>query len=75
MIKNGIRGRLHRCIMSMYDCVKARRIRCGIALTECINCTTGVKQGDVCCPVLFASFIDQLTLEVINAGIHGAKHK
>ena len=70
-IKNSIRGKMYRCVMTMYDCVKAR-LRCGATLTDCINCTAGVKQGDVCSPILFSLFINELTLEVINAGRNGA---
>ena len=72
LIKNGIRGKRNICIMSMYDCVKAE-IRCGAALTNRINCTAGVKQGDVCSPILFSLFINALTLKVIDSGRHGAK--
>ena len=43
-------------------------------LTDCINCTAGVKQGDVCCPLLFSFVcINELTLEIINSERHGAK--
>ena len=71
LLKNGINGKLYKSIMSMYECVKAR-VRCGSALTEYINCTSGVKQGDICSPVLFSLFINELTTEVIDAGRHGA---
>ena len=40
--ENGIKG-----VRSMYENVKAR-IRCGAKFMDCINCTRGVKQGDVC---------------------------
>ena len=54
----------------MYENVKAR-IRCGAKFTVYINCTRGVKQGDVCSPVLFSLFINDLALEIINNGRHG----
>ena len=55
----------------MYNCVKAR-VRSGDALTDYIKCTSGVKQGDICSPVLFSLFINELTLEVVRSGRHGA---
>lgn len=69
--KNGINGKLHKCIKSMYDDVKAK-IRCGAKFSDYIRCTQGVKQGDVCSPVLFSLFINELALEIINNGRHGA---
>jgi hypothetical protein len=50
--------------------VKAR-VRCGARLTDYVNCTLGVKQGDICSPVLFSLFINELALEVIRNGRHG----
>ena len=70
LLKNGIKGRLYKCVKSMYENVKAR-IRCGAKFTDYINCTRGVKQGDVCSPVLFSLFINDLALEIINNGRHG----
>ena len=61
----------------MYEIVKAR-VRSGPVnvatgnFTEYINCTRGVKQGDVCSPVLFSLFINELALEIIQNGKHGA---
>ena len=55
----------------MYNNVKAR-VRSGAKLTDYVNCTRGVKQGDVCSPVLFSLFINELALEVIENGRHGA---
>ena len=71
LLKYGIHGKLFRCVKSMYASVKSR-VRNGANLSDYINCTTGVKQGDVCSPVLFSLFINELTLEVINNGRHGA---
>ena len=50
--KKWYNGKLYGCFRSMYENVKARA-RCGAKFTEYINCTSGVKQGDVCSPVLF----------------------
>ena len=57
----------YKCVRSMYENVKAR-IRCGAKFTDYINCTRGVKQGDVCSPVLFSLFINELALDIINSG-------
>ena len=43
----------------MYKTVEAR-VGCGAHFTECINRTRGEKQGDVCSPVLFSLFINEL---------------
>ena len=55
----------------MYDVVKAR-VRDGASLTESIHCLRGVKQGDVCSPILFSLFINELALDIIKGGKHGA---
>ena len=70
LLKNGIKGRLYKCVRSMYENVKAK-IRCGAKFTDYINCTRGVKQGDVCSPALFSLFINELALDIINIGKHG----
>ena len=70
LLKNGIKGRLYKSVRSMYENVKAR-IRCGAKFTDYIKCTRGVKQGDVCSPVLFSLFITDLALAIINNGRHG----
>ena len=69
--RNGVNGKLLRCIQSMYNIVRSR-VRQGDKLTDYINCTAGVKQGDVCSPVLFSIFINELAVEVIRNGRHGA---
>ena len=55
----------------MYSNVKAR-VRCGDKLTDYVNCTAGVKQGDVCSPILFSLFINELALQMIDKGRHGS---
>jgi hypothetical protein len=70
LLKNDIRGKLFKCIRSMYTCVKAR-VRCNYGITQYINCSLGVKQGDICSPVLFSLFINELALDVLKGGKHG----
>ena len=70
LLKNGIKGKLYKCIRSMYDNVKCK-IRCGTKLTDYVKCVAGVKQGDVCSPILFTLFINELAIEVLNKGRHG----
>jgi hypothetical protein len=70
LVKNGITGKFLRCLKSMYLSVKAR-VRAGAKLTDLINCSLGVKQGDSCSPVLFSIFINELAVEVIRNGKHG----
>ena len=70
LLKNGIKGRLYKCVRSMYEKVKARII-CGAKFTDYIKCTRCVKLGDVCSPVLFSLFINDLALDIINNSRHG----
>lgn len=59
------------CIKSVYDDVKAK-VRCGAKFSDFVSCTGGVKQGDLCSPVLFSLFINKLALGMINNGTHSA---
>ena len=47
-------------------------LRSGAKLTDYVNCTRGVEQGDVGSPVLFFLFINELDLEIIHNWRHGA---
>ena len=71
LTKNGINGKLLKCIRKMYDVVKARVRASDNSLTEHIECTLGVKQGDICSPVLFSLYINELAMEITNSGRHG----
>ena len=55
----------------MNDIVKAR-VQEGASLTDSIHCLHGVKQGGFCSPILFSFFINELALNIINGGKHGA---
>ena len=59
---------LESCIRSIK--VKVR-IRCGAKFTECIHCTRGVKQGDVCSPALFFAIYQKLALWITKNGKRG----
>jgi len=68
----GLRADYTSASRSMYENVKARiRCGCGAKFTDYINCTRGVKQGDVRSPVLFTLFINEGALAIINNGRHG----
>ena len=53
----------------MYNIIKAR-VRVGGDLTECFMCPCGLKQGEICSPILF-SLINELVDEVINNNNNG----
>ena len=55
----------------MYERVKCK-VRNGENFSDVINCVAGVKQGDACSPALFSIFINELALQVIDNGRHGA---
>ena len=71
LTKNGIQGKLLKCVKSMYESVKARVRASDNSLTEHINCTLGVKQGDICSPILFSLYINELAIEITRNGRHG----
>ena len=54
----------------MYDVVKTR-VRAGGDLTQDFMCPRGLKQGDICSPILFSLFINELAIEIIQNGKHG----
>ena len=68
--KNGVNGKMFRAITSMYNVVKAK-VRAGGDLTESFMCPSGLKQGEVCSPVLFSLFINELAREIVQRGRHG----
>jgi len=54
----------------MYDAVKTR-VRAGGDLTQDFMCPRGLKQGDICSPILFSLFINEFAIEIIQNGKHG----
>ena len=62
---------MYRAIQSMYDVVKTR-VRAGGDLTQAFMCPRGLKHGDICSPILFSFFINELATEkIIQNGKHG----
>jgi len=68
--KSGVNGKMFRAITSMYNAVKAK-VRAGGDLTESFMCPSGLKQGEVCSPVLFSLFINELAREIVQRGRQG----
>ena len=65
--KRGVKGKMYQGIVCMYKVVKAK-VRSGGDLTDSFMCPRGLKQGDICSPVLFSLFIDELANEIIERG-------
>ena len=47
------------------------RAKSGNGLTESFLCPRGLKQGEICSPVLFSLFINELANEIMQRGRHG----
>ena len=54
----------------MYNVFKSK-VRAGNDLTESFLCPRGLKQGEICSPVLFTLFINELANEIMQRGRHG----
>ena len=63
--KKNLKGKMYRTIVSMYNVVKSK-VRAGNDLTESFVCPRGLKQGEICSPVLFSLFINELANEIIQ---------
>lgn len=68
---NKLKGGMYQSIKGMYYVVKAKE-RVGDKVTVIFMCQ-GLTQGEVCCPLLFASFIDELAFDIINGGKQDAQ--
>jgi len=69
---NGVNGKMLNALKSMYAVVKAR-VRSGANLSDVFFCPRGLKQGEVCSPILFSLLINELTKEINENGKHGVQ--
>ena len=63
--KAGIRGKIYQVIKSMYDGSQAK-VKCRHLMSDPINITKGVHQGNVISPLLFNIFINDLSDDIID---------
>ena len=61
---------MHQAIVNMYDVVKSK-VLAGNDLTESFLCPRGLKQGEICSPVLFSLFINELANAIMQGWRHG----
>ena len=61
---------MYRALTCMYNVVKAK-VRSGGDLTDSFMCPRGLKQGDICSPILFSLLINELAKEIMERGRHG----
>ena len=54
----------------MYNVVKSK-VLVGNYLTESCMCPRGLKQGEICSPVLLSLFVNELANEIMQRGRHG----
>ena len=59
---NGVKGKMYRAMTSMYNAVKAK-VRAGDGLSDSFMCARGLKQGEICSPILFSMHINELAKE------------
>ena len=70
--KNGISLKMLKALKSMYQVVKTK-VRVNGQYTESLDCPLGLKQGEICSPVIFSLFIHELTKEIRKKGKHGVQ--
>lgn len=61
MSKLGIGGKMLRIVKSMYEHVRCR-VRHGNEFSDFIEISVGLKQGEICSPLLWSLFIEDLEL-------------
>lgn len=68
--KNGVKGKMYQALSCMYDVVKAK-VRSGSDFSDSFMCPRGLKQGEICSPVLFSLLINELANDIVQKGKHG----
>ena len=67
--ENKSERKTHQAIVSTYNVVKSK-VRGGNDLTGSFMCPRGLKEGEICSPVLFSLFTDELASEIMQRGRH-----
>ena len=68
--RNGLRCKIAIALQSMYAIAKDR-VRAGDDLTDVFLCPCGLKQGEMCSPVLFSLLINELPKDITERGKYG----
>ena len=68
--RSGISGKMFRILKSMYCSVRSY-VKCPCGNTDYFECTSGLKQGCKCSPILFSYVVEEIAKEVIRKGKHG----
>ena len=68
--KLGIKGKMLDALKNMYKSVKTK-VRFKGNFTDYFDCPNGLKQGEICSPIIFSLFIHELTKEMRKYGRHG----
>jgi len=68
--RNGINGKMLCILQSMYHSVRSC-VKCPCGYTDYFECTSGLKQGCKCSPILFSYVVGEIAKEVAGKGKHG----
>ena len=68
--RNGINGKMLCILQSMYRSARSC-VRCPFGYTDYFECTSGLKQGCKCSPILFSYVVGEIAKEVARKGKHG----
>ena len=66
----GISTKMLNALKSIYRIVQAK-VRVGGDFTNSFPCPRGLKQGEICSPILFSLLINELTKDIVQNGKHG----
>ena len=68
--KNGLNGKMLKVLKSVYQYTPSC-VRCPEGYTDYFECTSGVKQGCKCSPILFSFVVGEVSNEITRRGKHG----
>ena len=65
----GISTKMLKALKSIYRNVQAK-VRVSGGFTDSFSCPKGLKQGEICSPILFSLLINELTKDIVQNGKH-----